>query len=199
MTDPLSRRVLVLNRLWQAVNIVAVKRAFSLLMQEHAHVINTGNDFQVMNAAEWIAFSIENPPDHESEAVHTVRLSLRIPYVLLLSKYDRVPTKEMKFNRQNVFQRDGFVCQYCGNTFRDEDLNLDHVIPRDRGGQTSWENIVTSCIRCNTKKANQLPHQAGMHLFKKPHRPKWRTFVSEIGDQQLEPGWDYFLGKNNKV
>lgn len=194
MTGPLSRRVLVLNRLWQPVNIIGVKRAFSLLMQEHAQVICAG-DFQVMNAAEWIEYSLANPPEKDSDAIHTVRMSLRIPHVLLLGHYDRVPTKEVKFNRQNVFERDGFVCQYCGNKFHDHDLNLDHVIPRDRGGRTSWENIVTSCIRCNTKKANRLPHQAGMHLLRKPNRPKWRTFASDIRQTEDEAEWDYFLGK----
>lgn len=198
MTSALIRRVLVLNRLWQAVNIVGVKRAFSLLMQDHAKVINTGDNFQVFDAAEWIEYSLENPPENESEAVHTVRLQLRIPHVLLLNDYSHVPTKEVKFNRQNIFERDGYVCQYCAQKFQENDLNLDHVIPKDRGGKTSWENIVTSCIRCNSKKANRLPHQAGMYLKKKPDRPKWRTFVSDANGIESEPGWDYFLIKKSK-
>lgn len=195
MTCVLTKRVLVLNRLWQPVNIVGVKRAFSLLMQEHAKVINTGADFQVFSGGEWIAYSLENPPENENEAIHTVKLQLRIPHVLLLNDYAHVPAKEVKFNRQNVFDRDDFTCQYCGKKSHESGLNLDHVIPRDRGGKTSWENIVTSCISCNTKKANRLPHQAGMHLKKKPNQPKWRTFASEISGAEAEEGWDYFLLK----
>ena len=195
MNDPLSKRVLVLNRLWQAVNIVTARRAFGLLMQGHGRVINTSADFQLMDAAEWIAYSLQHPPEHAADAVHTVKMSLRIPKVLLLNHYDRVPTKEVKFNRENIFQRDEYTCQYCGTPHREHNLNLDHVIPRDQGGQTSWENIVTACIGCNSRKANRLPHQAGMHLLKKPHRPKWRTFASEIDESQYELGWEHFLGK----
>ncbi|MGF1483755.1 MAG: HNH endonuclease [Opitutales bacterium] len=195
MADTLSQRVLVLNRLWQAVNIVGVRRAFSLLMQDHAQVIDpSGGNFQILSAEDWIEMSVENPPDEE-RCVHTVNMRLRIPSVLLLRYFDRVPTKEVKFNRYNVFERDGYRCQYCSKVFHPRDLNLDHVIPRVHGGRTSWENVVTSCIRCNTRKANRLPHQAGMHLLRKPARPKWRPFINSVLDEeiQIEREWEHFL------
>ena len=88
-----------------------------------------------------------------------------------------MPKKEVKFTRHNIFERDHNTCQYCGKVFDRKDLNLDHVIPRDRGGPTTWENIVCSCIKCNTQKANRTPQEAGMHLIRKPKRPKWRPFV----------------------
>ncbi len=197
MVDALSRRVLVLNRLWQAVNIVGVKRAFSLLTQEHASVICTAEDnFQVMTVSEWIHFSLENPPKDDQDCIHTVRMKIRVPSVLLLRYFDRIPSKEVKFSRQSLFERDAYTCQYCGQTCHPKDLNLDHVIPRDRGGKTSWENIVTSCIRCNTRKANRLPHQAGMYLRQKPGRPKWRPFVSmeDVGEEDSD--WQAFLYKS---
>lgn len=196
MGDCPTKRVLVLNRLWQPVNIVGVKRAFSLLSQDHAQAIDTaGGTFQVLDCAAWIFLSLENPPEHEHDCIQTVKMRLRIPSVLLLRMYDRVPTKEVKFNRRNVFERDDYTCQYCGNSFREDDLNLDHVIPRDQGGRTSWENIVTSCKRCNTRKANRMPHQAGMHLMKLPVRPKWRPYVSIVDDHGVEEGWEHFVGK----
>jgi len=191
-----SKRVLVLNRLWQAVNIVGVRRAFSLLMQEHAQALDVaGGSFQMMNAEQWIAFSLANPSDSDYDSIHTVKMRLRIPSVLLLREYDRIPNKEVKFNRRNVFDRDDHTCQYCGRPHQERDLNLDHVIPRDQGGRTTWENIVTSCIRCNTQKANRMPHQAGMRLVRKPARPKWRPFVSLVDEQQPEPEWQPFMGK----
>ncbi|QYY35689.1 HNH endonuclease [Ruficoccus sp. ZRK36] len=194
MNDTLSRRVLVLNRLWQAVNIVGVKRALSLLMQEHAQVIETSDgNFNILDAGQWIDYSLANPPQSDGEAIHTIRLRLRLPHVMLLRQYDKVPTKEVKFNRQNVFERDGYVCQYCGGHFHERDLNLDHIIPRDVGGRTTWENIVTSCIKCNTRKANRLPHQAGMHLNRKPNRPRWKPFVQTVPADNREDGWEYFL------
>lgn len=199
MPNALSSRVLVLNRLWQAVNIVGVKRAFSLLMQEHAQVISTGDEIQVLNAGQWIEYSLQNPPESDDECIHTVKMRVRIPRVLLLKQFDRVPTHEVKFSRQNVFERDGYTCQYCGSIFHERDLNLDHVIPRDRGGKTSWENIVTSCICCNSKKANRLPHQAGMFLIKKPNRPKWRPFVSDMRPIECEPGWEHFIYQKTRT
>lgn len=183
-----SKRVLVLNRLWQPVNIVGVRRAFSLLMQEHAQALdNTSGAFQMLDAAEWIEFSLSNPPESDYDAIQTVKMRLRIPSVMLLREYDRVPSKEVKFNRRNVFDRDDHTCQYCGRHYHERDLNLDHVIPRDQGGRTTWENIVTSCIRCNTQKANRMPHQAGMRLMRRPQRPKWRPFVSLVDEHEPEP------------
>lgn len=193
MGNPLSRQVLVLNRLWQAVNIVCVKRAFSLLMQDHAQVLYAQADnFLILKADEWIDFSLQNPPQEGQHCIHTVRYRLRIPPVLLLRHYDRIPVKQVKFNRDNIFQRDGYRCQYCSGYFSPKELNLDHVIPRTYGGKTTWENIVTSCIQCNSRKADRLPHQAGMRLIAKPTRPRWRPFVSLPKGSVPSPEWQYF-------
>ena len=91
-----------------------------------------------------------------------------VPSVLLLRSYDRMLMQEIKFNRQNLLERDDYRCQYCGRNLPSKDLNMDHVIPRDRGGATSWENVVISCIRCNSRKSNRLPREAGMRLLKEP-------------------------------
>lgn len=196
MSEPSNKRILVLNRLWQPVNIVGVKRGFSLLMQAHAQAIDTAEGlFRILDAEQWISYSLEHPPTRAVDTIQTVRMTLRIPSVLLLRNFDRVPGKEVKFNRRSIFERDGFVCQYCGQRHAEDELNLDHVIPRDQGGKTSWENIVTSCIRCNTSKANRMPHQAGMRLPKMPARPRWRPFTSVINSAEPEPDWHYFLTK----
>jgi 5-methylcytosine-specific restriction endonuclease McrA len=104
-----------------------------------------------------------------------------------------LPKKEVKFTRHNVFERDRNMCQYCGREFDRKDLNLDHVLPRDRGGQTTWENIVCSCIPCNTRKGNRLPHEAGMQLIRKPKRPKWRPFVNVSFSRRQHDSWKHFL------
>lgn len=189
-----SHRILLLNRLWQPVNIIGVKRGFSLLCQDYAQVIHTGEgNFDILDFGSWVEYSRENPPANPSESIQTVRLSFRIPKVLLLREYDRLPVREMKFNRQNLFERDGFRCQYCNKTFQSKDLNLDHVIPRDRGGKTSWVNVVTSCIRCNSRKGNRLPHEAGMLLVRRPEKPRWRPFVSSIDADQCDESWIQFM------
>lgn len=189
----LENRVLVLNRGWQPVNIVGVCRAVTMLFQEHAEVVftdETGNH-QILDTGKWLEFSAENPDP--ARCIRTVRLALRIPPVLLLKTYDRVPRREVRFCRSNVYARDGYICQYCGRRLDEHELNLDHVVPCERGGKTNWENIVTSCIRCNSHKANRLPHQAGMSLRKMPARPKWKNFVaSAIAGTEREI-WKPFL------
>ncbi len=194
MGTALKYRVLVLNRLWQAVNIVGVQRSFSLLLQDHAQVIYTGDEsFQMLDSAAWLAYSVENEPEDNEAYIQTVRMRIRVPKVLLLRDYDQLPVQEVRFSRESLFERDNYRCQYCGNNFEEAHLNMDHVIPRDRGGRTSWENIVTSCIKCNTRKANRLPHQADMHLIRKPERPKWRPFISSLIGQNYDPDWENFI------
>jgi 5-methylcytosine-specific restriction endonuclease McrA len=99
----------------------------------------------------------------------------------------------VKFTRHNIFERDKNMCQYCGQLFERKDLNLDHVIPRDRGGPTTWENIVCSCIECNTQKANRTPQEAGIHLIRKPKRPKWRPFVQISFSLHKHDSWKHFI------
>ena len=192
MSGYLNQHVLVLNRLWQAVNICSARRALTLLFEGRAHVVVNSEDgsFRTFNFTQWHDFS-QQEPHHES--IHTVSFRIRIPKVILLAIFDRMPKKEVKFTRHNIFERDRNTCQYCGAVFERKDLNLDHVIPRDRGGPTTWENIVCSCIVCNTRKANKTPSEVGMHLIRKPKRPKWRPFVQvNLGFQQHE-SWKHFL------
>lgn len=187
-------RVLVLNKNWQAVNIVGVRRAFSLLWQDHARIINTrSGDFSPMDAADWIKFSETEKDGPEEDYIHTIRLRILIPKVMLLRSYDRLPVSEIKFNRENVFIRDNFTCQYTGKRCKAADLTLDHVIPRERGGRTSWENIVTCRRDINSMKANRLPYEAGLKLIRKPVRPKWRPFSAVVASSAIEQEWAHFL------
>ena len=192
MQSTLETPVLVLNRLWQAVNTCSAKRAFTLLYQGHAQVVSTapGNEFVTHDFASWQDFSNENP---DREMVQTISMKIRIPRIIVLLMFERLPKKEVKFTRHNVFERDANTCQYCGFVFSRDSLNLDHIMPRDRGGQTTWENIVCSCIPCNTRKGNRLPHEARMALIRKPKRPKWRPFVHISVSTNPHDSWKHFL------
>jgi 5-methylcytosine-specific restriction endonuclease McrA len=192
MSAHLNQHVLVLNRLWQAVNVCTAKRALTLLFQGHAEVVLGSDDgaFQTYDFKEWFSFSQQAP---HAESIHTISFKIRVPRVILLVMYDRLPKKEVKFTRHNIFERDNDTCQYCGKEFDRRDLNLDHVVPRDRGGPTSWENIVCSCIPCNTVKANRTPQEAGMHLIRKPKRPKWRPFVQINLSLHRHDSWKHFI------
>jgi 5-methylcytosine-specific restriction endonuclease McrA len=194
MEAVLDQPVLVLNRLWQAVNVVGARRAFSLVAREHAQIVHLdADDYRTFSMLDWIDFSISNPPINELEVVHTVRHRIRVPRVILLSIFDKLPRKELKLTRNNVFERDNDRCQYCGRVFDRRDLNLDHVIPRHNGGTTTWENVVCSCVRCNTRKANRLPHEASMRLVRKPTRPKWRPVISLVIGKPGSEYWKDFL------
>jgi len=181
----LDQRVLVLNRLWQAVNIIGMRRALSLVFRERASVIHAEDaSHRVYPGDAWLELSRTHPPRPD--------VAIR-PRVILLAAYDKVPRREIRFSRRNVYLRDSHSCQYCGRRFAEEELNLDHVVPRDRGGVTAWENIVTACIRCNAQKANRLPTQAGMALRRAPQRPKWRMLVAASLSEEEHTLWKDFL------
>lgn len=191
----LDQQVLVLNRLWQPVNLCSARRAFSLLFLGHAEAVHTDPDrmFETHDAGSWLEISKNyDGPD----LVHTVSTSYRVPAIIVATRYDRLPRQEVKFSRQNVFLRDGHTCQYCGETHEPKKLNLDHVVPRDKGGKTTWENIVCSCIRCNTRKANKLPAEANMFPLKEPRPPKWRPLFSSANGgigRFLHESWKHFI------
>lgn len=192
MESVLDHPVLVLNRLWQAINTCTARRAFTLLYQGHAQVVSQDQsaNFLTHDFASWRDFSQNNP---EEKMVQGVSLNIRIPRVIVLLMFDRLPKKEVKFTRHNVFERDKNTCQYCGKIFDRIELNLDHVIPREKGGQTTWENIVCSCIPCNSRKANKLPHQAGMHLIRQPRKPRWRPFININYSGPCHDSWRHFV------
>jgi 5-methylcytosine-specific restriction endonuclease McrA len=169
------------------------------LALDHAQVIYAEDgSFRVFDAAAWFEHSKDVESIPGARVVRTVNQSVIVPSVLLLKGFDRILLQEMKFNRQNLLERDDYRCQYCGKNLPNKELNMDHVIPRDRGGGTSWENVVISCIRCNSKKSNRLPKEAGMRLLKEPKRPPRRPFVSSLYGKPVEKSWEYFLQSKKK-
>ena len=192
MNSVLERPVLVLNRYWQPVHTCSVRRSVHLLCTGHAQVVQVEGDacFQTHDLVSWIRHSNSI---RCGERIHSARIALLAPRIIVLSLYDRLPRLEVKFSRRNVFLRDKFTCQYCARTLPETQLNLDHVMPRDKGGRTTWENIVTSCFRCNTRKANKLPHEAGMHPRSKPFAPRWRPLFGLVENGLADESWSHFI------
>ena len=189
-------QVLVLNRLWQPVHICCVHRAFTLLFLDHAQVVSTDDEpnYSTHDFESWLVESEKYNGDH---IVRTVSHKIRVPAIIVLNQYDRLPKQDIKFTRRNVFERDRFTCQYCGKRFEPKELNIDHVIPRDKGGPTNWENVVCSCINCNSRKANHLPAQVNMFPLRKPQPPKWRPLFggsrSANHSRIMDESWRHFL------
>lgn len=167
----LDSSVLVLNRFYQPVNITTVRRAFALLYQGTAKAID--RRFQAFDFESWAELSAHV---HDRDVVHTVSSVIRVPRVIMLQVYDRLPRLHVRFSRQNIYLRDQSTCQYCGKRKARTELNLDHVVPRSQGGRTTWTNVVCSCIACNLYKGSRTPEEAGMRLLKPPARPEWSPF-----------------------
>lgn len=124
----------------------------------------------------WYIKIVEVVEVYDDFDLRSVSVTIKCPAVVRLINYVKRTNKRVKFSRINVFGRDHFHCQYCGEQPGTPSLTYDHVLPRAQGGRTVWENIVTACLTCNSRKANKTPEEAGMRLKKKPVRPKERPF-----------------------
>jgi 5-methylcytosine-specific restriction endonuclease McrA len=197
-TTALDASVLVLNRLFMAIHIISVRRAFCLLCKELAEVVSLEEDgqFQTYDFATWREVS-EYRARHfrheDDDWVRTVNSEIQAPRVIRLVSYDRLPRQTVKFNRRNIFARDNNQCQFCGKKFPTSELSLDHVIPRSQGGGSTWENIVCACVACNVKKGGRTPKEAGMHLIRKPEKPKRSPMLNLKLTHSKYQSWRTFL------
>jgi 5-methylcytosine-specific restriction endonuclease McrA len=182
----LDTGVLVLNKVYQPVHVTSVRRAFSLLYAGAAKAID--EQFQLFDFDSWSALSAAS---HDS--VGTVERRIRVPRVIVLLAYERMPKARVRFSRFNIYARDDNTCQYCGNRYRRADLNLDHVIPRSRGGSTTWENVVCSCVPCNLRKGGRTPAEAAMRLLRPPSRPRWTPMFRSATRRAFYREWRPFL------
>lgn len=197
----LSANVLVLNKFYQAIRVINVKRAFSLLCKELAEVIHIETDasgksqWQNLNFAGWKELSElkqEFEPD-QYDWIHTVRFQIAVPRIIRLLGYDKLPRQDVKFNRRNIYARDGSKCQYCGKKYPSTELSLDHVIPKSQGGRATWDNIVCCCVKCNVRKGGRTPEQSHMHLIAKPAKPKRSPVIQiRLADERYW-SWKQFL------
>ena len=183
----LNSKVLVLNRSYLPVHVTSVKRAFALLYQGVARAVD--DQYRTFDFASWRDLAVE--VNHERVGV--VGGFVRVPRVLLLTAYERMPKRHIRFSRFNIYARDNNTCQYCGRRLPRTELNLDHVIPRSRGGTSTWENVVCSCHSCNRRKGGQTPEEASMLLIGKPKRPQWTPFSTEMFSLRRYREWMPFL------
>jgi 5-methylcytosine-specific restriction endonuclease McrA len=183
----LSHQSLVLNRSWSAIATTSVRRALGLLFTGAAKVVQP-DTYEVHEFHTWTDLAV-----HPGEpCIRTVRLKIKVPEVIVLTKYGGMPNPTVTFSRRNLYKRDRSTCQYCGKRPGSKELSIDHVVPRSRGGRTTWENCVLACMRCNRRKASRLPTEAGLKLLKRPTRPKW-TPILEAPIGRIRQSWDKFV------
>ena len=194
--NALAMSVLVLNRSFVAVHVTSVRRAISLLFRDLAEVVHIeAGQFAAHSLESWRELSALQAafPRPEHDWVRAVGYQLQAPRVIRLLACDRGPRQGLRFNRRNVFARDGNLCQYCGRNFPTSELSLDHVVPRSRGGLTSWENIVCACVACNVRKGGRTPAEARMNLIRQPVKPKRSPLLSiKLGNPKYA-SWKSFV------
>ena len=192
MSNVLQREVLVLNKGGIPVGVTTVEKAIRQVCKFHqdgktpkARIIHP-EDFQHFEWKDWA----ELVPTEGSDVIRGGRHRVMVPEIIVLTKYDKLHRHETNFSRRALMRRDNYQCQYCGDMPGSEELSLDHVMPKSRGGRTNWENVVCACVDCNSKKANRTPEEAGMKLQCKPSKPNlpisrrsvrryksWQTFL----------------------
>jgi 5-methylcytosine-specific restriction endonuclease McrA len=184
----LNSNVLVLNRSFLPIQVTSVRRAFSLIYREAARAVN--ERYQTFSFEEWRGLSVRRDVD----SIGTTSGAIRVPRVIQLLGFDRIPRRHIRYSRINVFARDRFTCQYCGAKPHRSELNLDHVVPRSLGGKTTWENVVCSCMECNRRKGGRTPQEARLRLRRPPARPRWTPLMGFVASSVHYEEWGPFLG-----
>ena len=183
---------LVLNKNWVAVTVTTSFGALISMCRERSQAM-CPDTYEIYDLEEWIERSVSKANDLTPEQViYTTRLPIERPEIIILSEYGGIPFKQVNFTRRNLYKRDNYTCQYCVEGFTPRDLTIDHVIPRSRGGVNNWNNCVTSCESCNSKKANRTPQESGMTLVKQPKTPKWTPIAGMLPAMRPD-SWDKFL------
>jgi len=155
----INRNVLLLNQNYEPLTICSARRAIILLFQGKAEMIETADGLKI----------------------RSISRSYDLPSVVRLWQYRKVPYKKIMLTRKNILARDAHRCQYCGTA--KGPMTVDHVVPKMKNGNDSWENMVCACVKCNNKKGDRTPEKAGMKLLKIPKRPTFITFIQRyIGD-----------------
>jgi len=195
MKSPIHQHtVLVLNRNWQAINTTTPADAISQMVCGNAQglCIENGNGMSPAPWEVWKDLAIR-PSD---QFIGTPHRKIRIPTVIVLAHFNKVPFKTLKFGFKGIWERDGGRCQYSGRALSPREANIDHIFPQSRGGPTTWENCVLSDRSINQRKADRTPKEAGLRLISQPTRPKSLPVTYLIRNRHGIPDWRHFLPDN---
>ncbi len=193
MNPPLhTSTVLILNRNWQAIDVKTPAEAFAMMATGAASALDIEpGSLRPVSWQEWLTL----PMRDQDSGVGTARGLVRSPTILVLARYARMPRRRLSFSRRGLWQRDGGVCQYSGRHLAYEEANIDHVLPRSRGGATSWENCVLADQRVNHRKGDRTPEEAGLSLARPPQTPRELPATAFIRNAHGIADWELFLAK----
>ena len=185
-----KHNVLILNKHWIPINTTTAKHSFALMYSENAKGIMIEEDKVVpLEWNEWVSLNL-NETDRK---IKTVTGFIKIPTVIVLNYYDKIPKQTIKFTQKSLWERDNFTCQYTNKKVTRTNGNIDHVIPKSQGGKTSWENCVIAHKEINALKADRTPEQAGLKLLKKPSAPRIMPVSFYIRNIEEVKDWELFL------
>ena len=183
----LAQPTLVLNRSWTAIATTTVRHALGLVFSGTARAIRP-ESYEAYCFESWSDLDV--PPG--VPGVRTVTGEIRAPEVVALTRYNGFPKTTVTFSRRNLYRRDHSTCQYCGARPGTRELSVDHVLPRSRGGKSTWENCVLACLECNREKGDRTPVEARMRLRREPHCPRW-TPAFELPPANVRRSWEQFV------
>ena len=192
MSEILNKRiVLVLNRNWQAINITTPAMSFCQMATDVATALNvhSGDAMVPTRWEEWLKL----PVCASDESVLTVRGPIRVPTVIVSVNYARVPLKRPTFSVRAIGARDKSRCQYTGRILATEEGNIDHVLPKSRGGATTWTNCVFACREVNNRKGDRTPEEAGLRLMREPESPRALPSTLLLTNVYGIKDWEPFL------
>lgn len=203
----LESNVLVLNSGYVAVRITSARRAFILLVRDAAEVVTTdGGGFQAYDLDSWIVLSelvwttraaIEGGAPERPDWVRTPRLVLAVPRVIRLLRYGGGPRRDVRLTRRNIHARDRGRCHYCGKRVSNADITVDHVVPRSLGGRDTWDNLVTACVPCNSRKGGRTPQAANMRLLRRPTKPHTNPTIAQRLNNPKYGAWRAFVDESS--
>jgi len=184
--------VLVLNRNFYAIHVASWQKAISLMYRDEAYALD--DDCRRYSFDEWKDLS-QMIEDNPNGYVRSVNFKIAVPEVIVLAHFDRLPDSEVKFTRKNIYHHYNNRCCYCGKRYGTKELNLDHILPKSRGGKSTWENIVLSCIPCNGNKDNRTPSEAGMKMHYQSSAPTWKPgyAICVKTGMRVKKSWQKFV------
>lgn len=194
MVEHKRNHTLVLNKNWQAVTVTTSFGALISMCRERALAM-CPESYQLFDIEAWIGRSIDQVKNKDMPIEYFVRTTshaIERPEIIILKEYSGIPFKQVNLTRRNLYKRDGYICQYCTKAFMPDELTIDHVVPKSRGGQNTWVNCVTSCMECNNKKSNRTPQECGFKLLKEPKMPKWTPIAGMVPNIRPD-SWDKFI------
>jgi 5-methylcytosine-specific restriction endonuclease McrA len=191
-TALLERPALVLNRAWTPIQVTSAREAISLVAKGAALIIEP-ETYQTHDLRTWNDVS-KAKAHFEGETIRSTKLAIVPPEVILLKEYQGQGERSVVFSRKNIFKRDRYTCQYCGAQPGPDSLTIEHILPRSKGGVSSWENCVLACVPCNKRKADRTPEQADMKLRTVPRKPSWKA-LAHVSPRDRRVSWEQFLSR----